>query len=122
MAGRFPNLPAIQFSDCEFADNLDPISIAYREKWRDLPYRTACRPVYTFANRHKLSQSAIRNPLSLTHLLYFIRLLRSRPGDRSRLGGFKSLLRFEIARNAGGKSEHHRTAGWLTARRGDPTE
>jgi hypothetical protein len=31
-------------------------------------------------------------------------------------------LRFEIMRNAGGKSEHHRTAGWLTARRGDPTE
>src|SRR5215470_4997923 len=63
---------------------------------------------------------SIRNPRLFCYTL--IRLLRSRPGDRPRLGDFKSLSRFEIARNVGGKSEHHRTAGWLTARRGDPTE
>lgn len=28
----------------------------------------------------------------------------------------------ELKQSVGGKSEHHRTAGWLTARRSDPTE
>src|SRR5262249_38170119 len=65
-------------------------------------------------------QSAIRNPQLFCYTL--IRSLRSRPGDRPRLGDFESRQRFEITRNVGGKSEHHRTAGWLTARRGDPTE
>ena len=62
----------------------------------------------------------IRNTRLFCYTL--IRSLRSRPGDRPRLGDFKSLLGLEIVRNAGGKSEHHRTAGWLTARRGDPTQ
>lgn len=32
------------------------------------------------------------------------------------------LTSIDIRRSVGGKSEHHRTAGWLTARRSDPTE
>src|SRR5262245_23376919 len=103
MAGRFPNLPAIQFCYCEFADGIEQFAIGtvpgavatgyhrmvFKANTRSLPLPAPhCLPALTKIEiRHKMGhlairnpQSAIRNPQSSPLLLYFDPIIAEQTG------------------------------------------